>query len=243
MKKDITISVIVPARPNSKFLAHFILSFLEQTEDKINTDLHILASEKDEWNKHLFKYFRDNHQINFYYEDYGLGQRGHHIYLNELSEKSKGDWVLALCDDMDIVSYGWDTYIRGIITNKNLDPIKIYQIVPAFKNAGAVEHILSRGWLEVTGRWANYPNADSWLNTITGSLPDEIREERRFQATTPFFEDYSVYGRFMNLMNTEVPGVSKKGEVENPSWESPEVLNEIGAEVEKIVNAIRKGGR
>ena len=41
------ISVLAAARKNSKYLAHFITGYLEQTSNRVDTELLVMTSEQD----------------------------------------------------------------------------------------------------------------------------------------------------------------------------------------------------
>src|SRR3990167_2148964 len=92
---------------------------------------------------------------------------------------------------MHILLKDWDEQLREFIRDKQIDPEKCYMIVPRFKQDGAVEHVLSKAWIEIIGFVFAYPNGDSWLNTVTDTAPEIFRNTRRLQWNTMMFEDYS----------------------------------------------------
>ena len=239
----IKIGVICPSRPNSKFLAHFIHGYLAKTKDKINTKLWVMPSEKDQWNREFISYIEQNHpdEIKFVWENYGLAQRGHDRYLNELSALAIEEgchWVSAICEDMYHIQQDWDKYLRNFIIERQLDWKKIYCIIPGFTTPGACEHILSFGWLDAVKTWGKYCNADSYINTVIDQLGDEIKAERRIDFTLPMFIDYTRDLRFMNLLNTELPGEPQTEEILPVKWGDPQILQDIAEDARKLKRAI-----
>ncbi len=233
------LSLLVPVRPNSKFIAHFLMDYVQTTKYFSDIELLLMPSPLDTWNKNLFAYFsRFPDNIKFFDEPAQLGQAGHYIYLNELNKYATGDWVLHICDDMFIIADYWDEIFFNAV--EGLDHNKIYQVIPRFEPSGAHVHGFSRGWLDVTGRIAGYPNTDSWNNTVMECIPSELREKRLINIETPMFQDTSNDPDYFVLHSHGMPS----GEIKRMaagSWESDEVQASIKAEGKLLLDAIEAG--
>lgn len=240
------ISVLTASRPESKTLAHFVLSYLVKTHDHANTELLINASSINEWNQDLItftKLLSPKYNIRFFEDEESAGQIGHHKYINALVPHATGDWLFEVCDDMEFTTPAWDTYIRHIAERRGADSNKIYQIIPGLEKKGASVCVLSRGWVETTGQFAGYQNTDTWLNTIMDTLGDAIKGARRIEdATMTILKDYSNEPEFAELVRHGVlPRKPKENDKSPLQWGEQEVRELLEKEVEKIRLAIENG--
>ena len=235
----IVISMLCPVRPESKFFAHFIAGFLNKTKNFYDTELLVMPAKQNEWNQDLIEYLqRKEPSIKFIDEpESELGQRGHHIYINELAKHAKGDWILNFCEDMHILLRDWDEVLREWIREKQLDPDKCYMIIPRFEASGAVEHILSRGWLDIVGTVFNFPNGDSWLNTVSDLTPEIFRQTRRLDCNILMFKDYSANPQFGNLFERGEQSSKPSAAIEE--WEGAKP--EMQAVADKLFDAFQNG--
>ena len=183
-------SLLVSCRKNSKFLAKLIFSYLSKTKNLDQTEMLIMISNEDTWNTDLLNFVCTIYpdRIKVFREDYGMGRKGLHVYFNELAAKSRGDWLWYFCDDHDIVMQDYDWYIKSIIDLHQMNPHKIYQIIPRCSNSGSIAHILSRGWFDISGDLGKHANIDSYINYVTFYLP----EYRIFRPDDPVIIDYTA---------------------------------------------------
>lgn len=183
------LSVLVSARKNSKYLAKFLFSYFENTTNlDIQTEILVMINKEDTWNNELVKYF--SNKVKFYKEDYGYGRDGLHVYFNDLLDHSTGDWIIYFCEDHYINLRGWDSYIAQVINGGSralggddegmiLDHNKPYILVPKFDNAGSMNHIVSRGYINaMEGKIGRHGWIDSYIN-------DVIHERFGMQAIRP----------------------------------------------------------
>lgn len=232
--------MLCPVRPESKFFAHFVAGYLNKTKNFTDTELLIMAAPRNEWNQDLIEYLqRKEPSIRFIPEPEQApgGQKGHHIYINELAKHAKGNWILNFCEDMHILLRDWDEVLREWIREKQLDPDKCWMIIPRFETRGAVEHLLSRGWLDITGMVFGYPNGDSWLNTVTDLAPAIFRDSRRLDCNILMFKDYSSDVGVKHLF--EAGEQTNKPVVERTRWE--EMKPEIQKVSDKLFEAFQNG--
>lgn len=176
-----TISVLVSARKNSKYLAKFLFGYFNNTKDLTNTELLVIFNANDEWNLDLIQFYQNHYkpaQIKFLPENLKLGRGGLHEYFNKLYKYSKNQWIIYFCEDHYIFYDGWDDYVRQIITGgsrsmqhktdgRQLNYQEPYCIIPKFDNVGAMNQILSRGYVEALGGvLGRHGWIDSYINDV-----------------------------------------------------------------------------
>lgn len=222
------------ARRRSRFLSHFIFNFLNTTADLDNTELLVMASEDDDWNADLFKFFANHPSIKFFFENEKLGKYGRHIFFNRLAKEATGEWLLHTCDDQIFILDGWDNYVRKYIKDNHIDSNKINFLIPRFDNTGFVDHFLSRGYLEQAGWIGGFGNIDSWINNVREGLSTDrthLMEEKMMRDLTLYPEIYSP-----EYLNCDI-----SCGLELPKWEDPIIKNGIDLDIEKLNNAILDG--
>lgn len=200
-----------------------------------------MPPESDTWNIDLFEWAGQHPAITIVKENMEMGQKGHHQYLNELFKWSHGCWILNFCDDMYIKAKGWDDRIRDFIREKELYPNKCYMLIPRFEIDGAVEHILSRGWIDTVGFISAYQNTDSWLNTVSDTMPEVYSSERRLNIPGILFEDYSNNVSMNALMELHDRPDNKKTIIV-ADFKDDIIQQSIKEAANKVVGAIN-GGR
>ena len=164
------ISVLVAARKNSKYLAKFLFGYFANTGDRKNTEILVMLNLQDTWNQELIDHFSlPPYNVKFFWENKKLGRAGLHLYFNDLLEHANGQWVIYFCEDHFIIQDGWDERIRQFITTRELFHKDVYCLIPKFDNAGAMNQILSRGYINaLDGNLAHHGNLDSYINEVNG---------------------------------------------------------------------------
>jgi hypothetical protein len=155
-----------------------------------------------------------------------------------MAKHASGDWIINFCDDMHILLKDWDEQLREFIREKQLDSEKCYMIVPRFRVDGAVEHILSKAWIETVGFVTAYQNTDSWLNTVTDTAPEQFTATRRLQWNTPMFDDYSHVEDLKFLFGKSFGGA---GIPDEKQWQSEEIQASIKEAADKLFYAFQNG--
>lgn len=230
------ISVLASARPNSKYLAKYIMGYLTHTADLVNTELLVMASARDEWNKDLFAYFGDK-GIRFFFEDYQLGRRGLHLYFNDLARHATGDWLLYMCEDHVFAARGWDDYVRRVAGKYNKD--LIYVLLPKFKFPvpGHMSHILSRGYYQVCGQLGGHGNIDTWVNVVIEALAGD----RKPLIPEELFDDLSHHPDPMTPQANTV-AIPDHLVREHPYWyDDPRIPGLVEQERTKLLDGVRRG--
>jgi hypothetical protein len=257
MNQD-TISVLVAARKNSKYLAKFLFGYFANTfERHINIEVLVMLNKNDTWNKDLVRYFEQNTNwnIRFFYEDYGLGRAGLHTYFNDLYKHTTGQWIVYFCEDHYIVEQNWDQGLRAVIDGTafaevapgqpfslqhqegRLDPTKIWCIVPRFDNAGSMNHVLSRGFAEHMGGYlARHGNLDSYINDVIRHIP----RQRRIAVDLPWFHDFT-HDVPSPMDDSHLQSVISPAGKKLPKYDDPIMDRYIKEDTAKLQQAIERG--
>lgn len=233
------ISVLVSARPDSKYLAKFLMGFYNYTSGKIAIEVLVMCSAKDTWNHDLFKMIGSINswakmatiplEVKFYFEDRNMGRHGLHLYFGDLAREATGQWLIYFCDDHFFAMPSWDKYVYKALIDQLFDHNKIWCLVPKFDNAGAMNHILSRGYYETLGHLAQHGNLDSYINDIFKHFP-----ERVYKFDDEMFHDFTH--------DPDVPQLHPPYEVAKAvRYDHPDVERALAADVAKIKKAIEEG--
>lgn len=126
----------------------------------------------DTWNTELVNHFAgEPYGVRFLTEDYQLGRAGLHMYFNDLAKEATGDWLIYFCEDHFInppSRIPWDQYFLSRIDELQMDPQEPYVVVPKFDNAGAMNHMVSRGFYDLLdGVIGRHGWIDSYINDVT----------------------------------------------------------------------------
>ncbi len=192
------ISVLVSARKDSKYLAKFMLGFFENTLDEDNTEVLVMMNKNDTWNDELVRFY-SRRGVKFFREDWGLGRYGLHTYYNELLKHATGDWIVYFCDDHFINKAGWDIYVHKVILGEELqgdsknkpfplDPARPWVVVPKFDNCGAMNHIVSRGFVEAMD---GSIGGHGWIDTYINELIEPFNKQISIRLDNEVFHDFT----------------------------------------------------
>lgn len=240
-------SILVASRKDSPFLERFLRSYEKNTTDPDNAELLLMYNVGETKNLAVIKEFQDKGLLKSFTEDWGLGRSGLHKYFNLLLTAATGEWVWYLCEDHDFIR-PWDSYINEFLEKKKvnpateIDPQKVNCLVPLYNNIGAVSHILSRGWLNVTGRLAGHGNLDSWIGTIASSIQHHGRVHQLLltgsSEVDAMMTDYTHNKEEIEAVKDQMVSVTPPGVI---PWSDPGVQDALLKELEAIREAIRTG--
>lgn len=182
------ILILVSSRKNSKYLAKFLFGLVQNTKFMSYTEIMVMMNAEDEWNKEVEWAFSG--VCKFMKENDGLGRAGLHVYFNKLliNAKSDWDWVIYFCDDHFVIMKDWDAYLRNIVEEKEIDPEKVYCLIPKFDNCGAMNQILSRGYVKALG---NKVGDHGWIDSYINDLNHNIPEDRIIRFDEEMFHDFT----------------------------------------------------
>lgn len=243
-----TISAVVSARRNSKYLAKFLFGYFARTSNRHDTQISVMLNVHDTWNTDLQRVFAiAPFGVHFKYENMQLGRAGLHEYFNELLPGATGDWIVYFCEDHFIGMNGWDDHIRKMVAGElpdgdcagkkfPLNPNEPWVLVPKFDNCGAMNHIVSRGFVRAMGqKLAQHGWLDSYINDLMAELP-----ERVIRFDDEMFHDFT-HDDPSPMSGSEVQAVSSaKGDF-LPKYDSDHVRKLIKEDQERIRRAIQKG--
>lgn len=234
-----TISVLVAARKNSKYLAKFLFGYFANTFAPEKTEVIVMLNAADTWNDDLVNYYENftDYPIRFLREDHKLGRAGLAIYLNELLPYATGQWIVYFCEDHYINFEGWDAEIRKFIADRELNSTKVYTVIPKFDNAGTMNHILSRGFVDQIGGYlAQHGNLDSYINDVIRNIP----RDRRLRMDQEIFHDFT-HDIPSPMDDSHLQSViSRKGKL-MPKYDSDTIRGLITMDSQKLQQAIREG--
>mgnify|MGYP001309640489 CR=1 FL=1 len=236
------ISVLVAARKDSKYLAKFLFGYFGRTDDWENTEILVMLNQHDTWNQELVGMFRKPpYNVQFFYEDYQLGRSGLHIYFNDLLKHATGQWIVYFCEDHFIIYDGWDNRVRSELINRKANPQKAYVIVPVFDNAGAMNHIVSRGFVDAIGDLGKHGWIDSYINGVMHRLFKEQPSERLIKnIDDPLFHDFTHdHPNPMEAGANQSP-VNLDGQ-KLPKFDTDEVRIMIQQDADKLKKAMEAG--
>ncbi len=225
------ISVLLLARKRSRFLSHFLFNYFSTTANVTNTELLVMATEGDEWNKDLFKFF-EQFPVRFFFENRKLGKNGRHILFNELLKIASGDWILTVSDDHIFTIPDWDESIRTFVESQGIDHDQVFVLLPRHNNAGEISHILSRRWVDTVGRIAECGAVDSWINEVCIGLPP-ARIRRTFDVLM------SDLGQNYEWVDDCGQQDTSRGDI-LPRFGMEEVSQQIDIDRQKLITAIKE---
>jgi hypothetical protein len=234
------ISILIASRKNDKFLSKILMSIMTKTSDFKNVEVLVMASQQDEWNQDLFKFYQSQDKLNikFYFEDYHYGNRGLGVYFNELAKESKGDYLWYLCSDHDIILQDYDKFILNYIEcEKQLSKDKIWGIIPGMRDVGPISHIISRKLYETLGNISQSDKIDSWYNDILG----RIQQDRLYTISgTQMMTDYTPkYNYILSPDHCKIDGqIDPPDHIQNGSAIYHSTIDQLA---EKVRNAINNG--
>lgn len=261
-----TISVLVAARKNSKYLAKFLFGYFQNTIDTRNTEILVILNADDTWNKELVAHFTPL-GVKFSTEDYKLGRAGLAIYFDDLYKKSTGEWVIYFCEDHFIIEYGWDRTVRQLIrgtlnaekgspdqpdvlqnTLGALDPKKIWCLVPKFDNAGSMNQILSRPYIDTMGTISRHGNLDSYINDVNTEVfgdtairrPNYKSGDRVIRFDKALFHDFT-HDRPTPMDDAHLQSVIGPEAKTMPKYDDPIITVWVAEDAAKIRAAIEAG--
>lgn len=251
MKPDPKITVLIAARRDSKYLAKFLFGLYAQTGDLSRVQIICMASELDTWNAELFEYFTEkmDPSVKFIYENAGLGRAGLAEYFNESYKLARGEWIVYFCEDHYINRPNWDLKLYELIRSREMDYKKIYCLVPKFDNAGAMNHILSRGYVEAMGGYlARHGNLDSYINDVNSTVWGEAAVERPNNKTgdrvvrfdDAMFHDFT-HDHPNPMSDAALQSVISARGQSMPKYSDPRVKEWIVEDADKIKAALEAG--
>jgi len=245
-----SLCVLISARRNSKYLAKFLFGLMQRTNNQhpAELDVRVMLNEHDDWNRELVQHF-SHHEgyvpVQFFRENLQLGRAGLHEYFNQLLVGATADWFIYFCEDHFIVQDGWDDllldYVLGTKRSGDsdgkkfpLDPDDIWVLVPKFDNCGAMNHIVSRGFIKALGgRIGNHGWIDSYINDLMREFPDRV-----IRIDEEWFHDFT-HDQPSPMSDSHIQALSSEKGKLLPAYEDSRVEKQLERDREKIRRAIK----
>lgn len=253
-----TITVLISARKNSKYLAKFLFGLMEHTYSFGRLDVRVVMNEHDTWNTELAAFFErfasgtGDRPIKFYRENLRLGRAGLHEYFNLMLDKPVGEWTIYFCEDHFITEPGWDRELRAYIAGDKrsgdsegktfpLDPEAVWVLVPKFDNCGAMNHVVSRGFIKALGnKIGNHGWIDSYINDIF--YTDGALRKRVIRIDEEWLHDFT-HDKPSPMSDAHMQGtVSERGK-NLPPYKSSITGHRLALDREALTKAINREER
>lgn len=189
MKKKIRLTILVSARKNSKYLAKFLAGLYTNLLFPELAEVYLTANAEDTWNTETVQIYQKHYGLKLYIENSGLGRGGLHEYFNTMVADAHGDWIVYFCEDHYTNVFGWDGELYKFINAKELKSTKPICIVPKFDNVGAMNHILSRGYVRAMGGYlGRHGNIDSYINKVNRKIGET---DLVYRVDEEWFHDFT----------------------------------------------------
>lgn len=220
------ISIIMPVRKNCPWIGYFLDSFSKNTVDTDGIEVILGLAEDDSTTKIEHKNIRTI-RLDQRRRKFGVGD-----YTNKLASETTGDLIWWLSDECVINTHGYDNVLR-IFSKHSVG--KIYTFC-AYMNgfSGWLYPMITRKWLDTTGRWGNHVSIDSWISEIRSQLPPE----RSIEIQAVDIEDRHLTGK---ITDKEAYNLQPEVPFDHIPWESDLTRKDIQVDLDKIRKAIGEG--
>jgi cellulose synthase/poly-beta-1,6-N-acetylglucosamine synthase-like glycosyltransferase len=201
------VSILIPCRNNRPELIRDALqSLVEKTTKKERLEVIIKIDKDDIKTMQVACEYKNKLDLKTVMLDGAMGRAGLAGYTNELAKISKGNLIWWWSDEIRMMTNDWDSML--VPYGSYYD--KFALLFPPWGNiAGDAYPMITRKWLETTGRFAFHPAIDTCVEEIQKALSDKI-------------------GRY-NLAGIEIKDVSFTGEAIVP--ENKDVLINFNDEI------------
>ena len=213
------ISIIIPCRPNRPdLITNCLQSLVDTTADKDRLEVLVKVDIGDDKTLKAVECFHDQLPVRAILMDGSRGKEGLAIYTNELAEQAVGKFVWWWSDEIVILTDGWDLVVAE---REDADSFNVL-LADIEKGTYGCYPMVTKKWLNTTGRWTWFSAIDWWIWAVSVRIPDISRTfiERRIKI-----KDATISGE------TAVdPG---------PTFPVYFGGDNLGREVQKDVDAIR----
>lgn len=252
------IAVLISARKNSKYLAKFLHGLTVRTDRCDFTDVRVMLNAHDTWNDELVQYYSDlpydRGYVAFFRENLRLGRAGLHEYFNLMVQGGGNhpDWTVYFCEDHFITVPDWDRELRAIVNGDvrsgdsnghkfPLNPDEIWVIVPKFDNAGAMNHVVSRGFINALGgKIGNHGWIDSYINDLF--YTDGELRKRVIRVDQEWFHDFT-HDDPSPMSDSHLQGEISERAKQLPKHNSSVYKHRVALDREALLKAIAKETR
>jgi glycosyltransferase involved in cell wall biosynthesis len=164
------VSILIPTRKRFEMFKKSISSLFENCNNVDNFEV-LVATDKDDEDTtiQIKQFFKDKNNIKYftYERQYYYG---FHHYINDLSKKSKGEFLFLWGDDAVMKSRDWDLEIlkhsgKFLMLSPKVDNMESY-----WRDQGVLFPIIPKKWVDLTGVFSLSPSCDSWADVLSKKL-------------------------------------------------------------------------
>ena len=215
------ISIIIPCRPNRPDLITGALqSLVDKTAQKERLEVLVKVDIGDDKTLEAVNSFQDKLSVKAILMDGSGGKANLAAYTNELAKQATGVFVWWWSDEVRILTDEWDL----LIAVRECDADKIVALYFSIEkgNCGCYP-MITKKWLNVTGRWSYHTPIDWWVCMVAGRVPNI--------AKTVLISEILIKDTNESGETTVEPG---------HAFPVPFAGDEIEAELEKDANKIKE---
>lgn len=166
------VSILFPTRGRVEELRKALDSLVSLAQVQANLEFIFKADDDDTPTIEYLNYLKANLPLNMeiIVSPRGRGYHDMHLWVNEMSIKAKGDWLIIWNDDALMQTQNWDTILENIeIDNKRWHGCEDVAclVMNTVNHPGARGFFfLRRKVFEILGRFSLIPHNDTWVTTM-----------------------------------------------------------------------------
>lgn len=224
------VSILISARPGMpSIITSCLQSLVEKTVDKSKVEILIKVDIGDTTTLEAVNSFKDKLLIRVVEMDGTNAFCDLAVYTNELVHQSTGKFIWWWSDEVRILTQNWDNLLASF---ENWSNRIAYLHTPIANIPGTVYPMITRKWVEVTGRWSAHYSIDGWVNTIRDKLKGKIGNVIL----------HNILIKDVTFMR-EIPLPPRSSKKCNQNlWWSDEIKQELQRDIDKINEYLARGG-
>jgi len=214
--------VIIPCRPSRPdLITDCLQSLVDKTADKDRLEVLVKVDIGDDETLEAVKGFHDKLPVRAILMDGSRRKEGLAIYTNELAKQAVGKFVWWWADEVRILTDGWDLVIAERESDADSFNVLLADIE---KGTYGCYPMVTKKWLDTTGRWTWHSAIDWWIWAVSVRIPD---------ISKTFVE------RRMKIKDTTISGETTvdPGPIFPVPFGGPDVEREVQKDIDKIKRA------
>jgi hypothetical protein len=164
------ISILIPTRKRFEMFKKSISSLYENCNNIDNFEV-LVATDNDDENitSQIKDFFSDKTNMKYFTYDRQY-YYGFHHYINDLSIKSEGEFLVLWGDDAVMKSKDWDLEILKYSGTFCMLSPKVDNMESYWRDMGVLFPIIPKKWVDITGVFSLSPSCDSWADVLSKKL-------------------------------------------------------------------------
>ncbi len=180
------ISIIIPCRPGRPdLIASCLQSLVDKTADKSRLEVLVKVDRGDHDTLAAVEGFHDQLPVRAILMDGLRGKEDLAVYTNELAKQAVGEFVWWWSDEIVMLTDGWDLVIAERESDADGFDVLLADIE---KGTYGCYPMVTKKWLDTTGRWTWFSAIDWWIWAVCQRIPDIsktfIEKKIRIKDTT-----------------------------------------------------------